>query len=436
MRFPLFRSNRPVPPEYRSTFLHLYWDVIWFGILAGSGAAFVTVYAARLGANPLQLGLITAGPGIINLIFTLPSGRWLEKRPVGPATFWSAFLSRLGYLAWLPLPLLLPPQGQILALILLILLMSIPGTMVAIGFNALFADVVPPEWRGHVVGIRNAWLSLMLIVSSLISGLILNGVPFPTGYQIVFGLGFIGAAMSCLHVGLIVRQPRQSSPGRVGRSLGDYARPGWVRSIGDSFRTGQGLRFLTRAAGASLVRPDILRGPFGRILLLLFAFHLSQYLAVPVLPLYWVNSMHLSDWVISLGTAITHTCVFLGSTRLAYLVQKWGNRRLTALGVMGMCLYPMLMGLSQGLGLFLAACILGGFTWALVNGALGNYLLENVPADNRPAYLAWYNLALNAAILLGSLAGPLLAGQIGLSTALVLFGLSRLVVGVALWRWG
>jgi len=94
------------------------------------------------------------------------------------------------------------------------------------------------------------------------------------------------------------------------------------------------------------------------------------------------------------------------------------------------------MGLSQGIELFLAACILGGFAWALVNGALGNYLLENVPADNRPAYLAWYNLALNAAILLGSLARPLLAGQIGLSAALVLYGLSRLAVGVALWRWG
>ncbi len=436
MRFRLFRSNRPVPPEYRSTFLHLYWDVIWFGILAGSGAAFVTVYAARLGANALQLGLITSGPGMVNLIFTLPSGRWLEKRPVGPATFWSAFLSRLGYLVWLPLPLLLTPQNQILALIWLILLMSVPGAMLAIGFNALFADVVPPEWRGHVAGIRNAWLSLMLIVSSLISGQILNLVPFPTGYQIVFGLGFIGAAMSSLHVGLVARQSRRLLPGRVDQSLGYQARRGWVRFIGDKFRAGQGWRFLTRAAGVSLIRPEILRGPFGRILLLLFAFHLSQYLAVPVLPLYWVNSMHLSDWVISLGTAITHTCVFLGSTRLAYLVQKWGNRRITALGVMGMCLYPILMGLSQGMGLFLAACILGGLVWALVNGTLGNYLLENVPANNRPAYLAWYNLALNAAILLGSLAGPLLAGQIGLSAALVLYGLSRLVVGVAMWRWG
>ena len=72
----------------------------------------------------------------------------------------------------------------------------------------------------------------------------------------------------------------------------------------------------------------------------------------------------------------------------------------------------------------------------MAGGALNNYILEGVPADDRPAYLAWYNLALNAAILLASLTGPLLAGWIGLAGTLILAGICRMVAALAILRWG
>ena len=77
--------------------------------------------------------------------------------------------------------------------------------------------------------------------------------------------------------------------------------------------------------------------------------------------------------------------------------------------------------------------IVGGLGGAMVGGALSNYLLEKVPADDRPAYLAWYNLALNAAILLGALLGPLLASMFDLTVALVLSFVFRLVGSLLIW---
>ncbi|MEW5989108.1 MAG: hypothetical protein AB1791_20980 [Chloroflexota bacterium] len=50
--------------------------------------------------------------------------------------------------------------------------------------------------------------------------------------------------------------------------------------------------------------------------------------------------------------------------------------------------------------------------------------------------MAWYNLALNAAILAGSLAGPSIGQRVGLATALVLFAALRLLAAGAIWRWG
>ena len=49
--------------------------------------------------------------------------------------------------------------------------------------------------------------------------------------------------------------------------------------------------------------------------------------------------------------------------------------------------------------------------------------------------LAWYNLALNAALLLGALIGPAIAGALGLPLALGISVLLRflMAIGILLW---
>ena len=158
------------PPELQRRFHHLYGDIAWYGLLAGTTIAFLGVYAARLGATALQIGLLTAGPALVNLVFTLPIGRWLQVRPIGRSVFGSAVAFRLLYLVYALLPLTLPPDAQLQALIWATFLFTIPGVALAIGFNALFAQAVPPEWRGVVAGRRNALLSVTYIVASLLSG--------------------------------------------------------------------------------------------------------------------------------------------------------------------------------------------------------------------------------------------------------------------------
>jgi hypothetical protein len=63
------------------------------------------------------------------------------------------------------------------------------------------------------------------------------------------------------------------------------------------------------------------------------------------------------------------------------------------------------------------------------------YLLEKLPEDHRPEYLALYNLALNAALLLGSLTGPFIAGFVGVPTPLAIFAVLRFLAALAILRW-
>src|SRR5512139_2682662 len=84
----LIRPARPVPAEHRANFIHLYFDIAWFGVLAASTISFTAVYATHHGANAFQLGLLSAGPALVNVAVTLPAGRWLEKPPIAAAVFW------------------------------------------------------------------------------------------------------------------------------------------------------------------------------------------------------------------------------------------------------------------------------------------------------------------------------------------------------------
>jgi MFS family permease len=106
------------------------------------------------------------------------------------------------------------------------------------------------------------------------------------------------------------------------------------------------------------------------------------------------------------------------------------------LGTIILSAYPVITGLMKDINIFLINSVIGGIGWSLAGGAVNNYVLENIRKDDRRLYLAWYNLILNAAILISSLAGPGLAQQVGLVSALLISGGARLASALAIWRWG
>jgi predicted MFS family arabinose efflux permease len=99
-------------------------------------------------------------------------------------------------------------------------------------------------------------------------------------------------------------------------------------------------------------------------------------------------------------------------------------------------IFPLLLGMAKGPGLYYLACLLGGAVFAMLNGALINRLMERVPADDRPAHMAVHNLALNLGILAGSLLGAVSADLIGLQPAIFLSAGLRLLAAVFFWLWG
>ncbi len=409
----IWTPAQPIPEHYRRNFIHLYFDIGWFGLLSGSGISFLAIYAARLGASSVQIGLLSAVPSIISMILALPAGSWLEKRKIGRVVFWTSVAQRAFYALFAFFPLLLTimsRQVQVWVLIVCVLLMSIPATVLGMGFNALFASAAPIEWRGHVAGIRNAVFSLTTVAVSLLCGWILNKSPFPDGYIWVFGLGALGGLMSSVHLWFV--KPLEMLD------------TGGILPVAENTRVQRGVRF------------DILKGAFGKTLLLLCCFHLAQYLPLPLFSVYSINVLDLSDQTISLGTALFNLTCFMGATQFSRISGRWGNKVITGIGMILLGFYPVLLSFASSASLYLVASIVGGFAWSLAGGAMFNYLLEIVPSNDRPAHLAWYALGSNIAILSGSLIGPILGNWMGLAPALFVFGIIRMITGFTIVRWG
>lgn len=404
-----FGFTTPVPPEYRKNFNHLYLDVAFWGMLNGSIINFLGVYCSRIGASPLQMGLLTSIPAMMNLIVTLPAAQLLRKTPAMKVVPRAALITRLFYGLLIPLPVLLPAETQLWVILGLVLFQNISGTIAAMIGNAFLAESIPTEWRGQVIGTRSALVAITTMVTSVVVGQILNAMSLANGYQVVFAIGFIGSMASAYQLFKVKAVPDPQVPVEV-----DNGGP----------------------ANQSVFRRSILRGPFRRVLVMMFILYVAIFLPMPVFPLYQVNALHLTDQVISLAASLFSVVQFVTSSQFGKISRKMGFQTITGLGMLIAATSTAMFTFSYNYWLYFATQIVGGIGWGLFNNGSVNYLLENVPADDRPAHLAWFNLAINAGVLMCGLVAQQLVGGLGLLGAMLLSVAVRMLAGLLVIKFG
>ncbi|MGB9672612.1 MAG: MFS transporter [Anaerolineales bacterium] len=419
------------PSILRTNFRHLYVDIFWYGVLAGSTIAFLAVFVARLGGSSFQISLLTAIPAVINLIFSLPSGSWLEQKPILHTTVQTLFLHRLGYFIIIFLPWLLNANWQIWVILIVTLVMYIPGTIQAIGFNALFAAVVPPEWRAEVVGKRFAIQSFSITITSLLCGQILDRIAFPLNYQIVFGIGALAALFSTFAVAHLYFEEKNGSRletdqvSKVTHQEAPHTQNSPIKTKTKTFPSFSELR--------NSLRLDLIHSPYGTFMGVYLIFYLVQYVPIPLFPIMLVRLIHLTDGEISFANAIFYSSMLIGSMVIARLSNRYGHRKVLVVSGSAIFLFPLIYAVAKNALLIWINNLIGGIIWAGVNNGAINRLMERVPETDRPAHMALYNLVLNLGMLSGSLLGPLLGDGIGLRETMYVAAGLRLMGGVLLW---
>ena len=284
------------PAQTEANIRHLVWEIGWFGVAWGTLMSFLQVYVVRLGASSLLVGALTYGPALVGIFWQLPAARMIMR--AGHRMRWvigAGFFYRLVFLLVALLPfVLLRGRAEVTAGIWV--LQALPATVSNIAFLSMLADAVPSDRMTQVVGWRIAGFGLANTLSTLLGGRLLQLLPFPLNYQVLFMIGFAASLASWWHVHRIHVPDRE--PDRSER-----------RPL---------LREMSRA----------LRYPrFGRFLLAVGALQLALGMIAPLLPLYWVRRLGATDGQISIVMTVFSGAMVVGSLTMRRLVSRIGRER-------------------------------------------------------------------------------------------------------------
>ena len=371
-------------------------DGIGVGIASGIGT-FLSVFMVRLGASDFQVGLITAMPALTGMLFALPIGQFLERqRNIVPWYSRARFYVLTSYVLTGLVPFFFKDNAPA-AIIVIWAIATIPQTIVNVAFTVVMGGVAGPHRRFWLMSRRWSSLGFTNAMVVFAAGQFLGHTDgnFPINYQILFIVSWLGGLISLYyssHITLpdqvpVVREKQPRVPLRQ------------------------------RLAAASATFRD--NPLFSKFIVSQFMFRWGLTFAVPLLPLYWVRTLGLSDG--SIGTINT---MYNGVLIVAYftwgrLARKFGIRWVLLVSTAGFALYPLATALTGNVAVLIVFAAVAGFFLAGTDLVIFDVLLGTVPSDHQATYVGLYQTTNNMAMFFAPLVATTMAARVGIVPALV-----------------
>lgn len=389
---------------------YLVVEIFWASFLAAA-ASFNSAYAIRLGAENVQVGLLTSLPALFALLVSIPAGVFLQSRLRRKPWIVAALaLSRSSYLLVALLPFIKNigiPSGTLTVWVLV--LASIPANFFNVGWYSMLADVTAEERRAAIFSARNIIYNASYSVLTFAFGAWLAQGKFPENYQWMYLVGFLLTCLSTYFVfKLEVPDPKWVSKTE---GLGDEIRK-QVAALRDAFTRHHGFIRITRNT---------------------LCHGMGLWMASPLYILYYVKVLNANDGWIGLQGTVLAAATIVGFTLWRPLVKRWGEPTVLKRTIVCAGIYPILAGLLPSLDMILLAVALNGLIQSGINLAHFNTLLKVTPDDNRPGYTALYMTIVNTGAFIGPLIGVALADVIGLGPMLIICGVLSILGSTSFW---
>lgn len=381
----------------------LYQDIAWYGILFGATQAFLPVYVIRLGGSDMHVGLITALPALILMIFSMPGSQLVERRNPLTMLIITAIIQRSGYLVIALVPFFFATNSAV-AVVVLVGLLTIPLAIAAIAFTAMFARAVKPEHRAHVVSIRSVWLGVTMTAMTLIGGRFLDLVVFPLNFQILFAFACAASMVSAYYLTRI-RLPDAPTPQ-------------------------QHIHVSARALLAMIIADRA----FMRYTITLFIFHWGLFFAVPLFSIYWVRNLGASDGWIGVINMVMNATTIIAFPFWGHFAMRRGNRPVLVWTTAGLALIPILTAFIPSVEWTLPVFMLGGIVSSGFNLVFFNGLLESIPEQNRATFIGVFNTLINVTIFISPLLSTSLTALFNIQVLLIVGGVLRLGGALLIWQ--
>lgn len=387
-------------PQQRQNFINVQIDAIGIG-LANAASPFLPVLLTRLGATNNQIGLLTSMPGITGLFLALPVGGFLQRqRNIIPWFSISRLLVVSCYALTGLVPFFVPPQHQIVAILAIWALATLPQTALAVSFSVVMNSVAGPTYRYDLMSRRWSILGFTTAVTAAIAGVVLELLSFPLNYQLVFiGLS-IGGLISYYFSSHIRLHPVQPSVEHQGLSLVEQSK--------------------------SYTRLVVSNTEFVNFSAKRFIFQFATLLATPILPLYYVKVVDASDFWIGMISTIQTAVLVVGYFFWTRQYRQRGSRFVLLTATFALSLYPMFVAATQQVQLIAILAGLAGIFQAGIDLVFFDELMKTVPVEYSATFVSLSQSLTYLASIFAPLIGTQLSNVIGLGGVLIASSVIRL----------
>jgi MFS family permease len=331
------------------------------------GGMFITGYALKLGADNVQIGLLTSVPMLCVVVQLLSSAlleRGVSRRAM---TIVASLLSVLGWLPIILIPLL-PADTRTAALIGLVTLITLFGNMAGNARWSWVGDLIPEAYRGTFFGRTTMYGGIVGAVFGLLGGHFLDLVQGQTVSAFAWLFAF-GLLMGLVSTGFFVPQPDVPAPAGT-------------------------------AAFWPLVRATFANGPLMLVMLYALCWSL-QAIAAPFYATYMLRDLHMSFLGLGAVSTVATLTMLLSSPFWGRMVDRYGCRPVLVACTGAMAPLPLVwIGLTTAHAVYLvlpAVHLLVGFASAGIIVALNTLIYKVIPPAGRAVQAAVYSILVTLA---------------------------------------
>lgn len=344
---------------------------------------FTTPYALALGASNEQIGAVTAIPALAATIFSPISGKIIET--VGSKKLFATKAWLLAHLTWIVIALVpfIFVDSKVAILIAFLCFAQIAGSAGSTAWASWMAELVPEKIRGKFFGKRNTIAGISALIATLLAGWILTIYKGFSGFAYIFTLAaFFGIVSYTLLRGIPEEKVKNKTRGH-GFSL-------HFSYFLQSFRQHHN---------------------FANMTFMTAAVNFSVFLAAPFFAVYILRDLGIDYAWFAVISAAEILVAIITNKYWGKLADRFGDKAILGTSGLLISLVPLPYIISTNQYHLILAGAFSGFAWAGYDLTRFNYLLDAVPAEHRPTYIANHKLISGMAMFIA----PLIGG--GLATA-------------------
>ena len=378
--------SRDRSPE-QSNFTYLVIDIAWFGLALAATSRFLSLYAIRLGADSIHLALIASLPGIALLFSTSISGWWRRRFP---DSIRAIYLPSIGFRMVFLLPALtpfFPSEWQPIWLVLSVALPAIPQGIAGTIFLVLMRESVSEGRMNSLLSRRMIVLNICVAMGTLFFWLLLENLPFPLNYQLMFVIAFCFTMMSLWYVARL----------RV---------------------------IFPMPAPETHVKPRALFKS-GKIMGIMFATlitHIAFFSVIAITPVHLIENLGADETYMMLFGLLELTAGAAISLFTDRLIRRFGAVEVVAGAMVGTALAAVFFATAPNLPIALIGAFVSGAAWTATAIGLMAMLFNNVPREQSQAASMMYQQVAAIGIFVGPLIGNVVESMLTILPAVLIFG--------------